>query len=74
MNDCCYIDSKTNRGCEARAELLIISGHAPDDYTHACPQHVEDLMVDGLFNHVYPLQRMVEELAPTVAQVKPRYL
>jgi len=57
MNDnpCCYIDSESEKGCEAQAELLIVSGHSPDDYTHACPLHVEDLFVDGPFNHVFPL-------------------
>lgn len=58
MNDakwCCYIDPESKGQCLADAELLIVSGYSPDDYTHACPLHVEDLMVDGPFNYVYPL-------------------
>lgn len=53
---CCHIDPDTGKGCEADAELLIVSGYSADDQIEACPQHVEDLFVDGPFNHVYPLE------------------
>ena len=59
MNDeanwCCYIDPESGKGCQADAELLIVSGYSPDDQIDACPLHVEDLMVDGPFNYVFPL-------------------
>jgi len=54
-NWCCYIDPESGKGCEADAELLIVSGHSSDDATEACPLHVEDLFTDGPFNHVFPL-------------------
>lgn len=54
-NRCCYIDSESGEGCEADAELVIVSGHAPDDTIDACPFHVENLFVDEPFNYVFPL-------------------
>jgi len=55
-NWCCYIDPESGEGCEAKAELVIVQGYAPLDFTDACPLHVEDLFVDEPFNHVYPLE------------------
>jgi len=55
-NPCCYINPESGEGCEADAELLIVSGYSPDDYTYACPYHAENLFIDGPFNHVFPLE------------------
>ena len=46
---CCNLE------CENTPRWEIWWGTAPDDYTHACVDHVGELLEDGTVNHVYPL-------------------
>ena len=53
---CCYIDAKTDRPCEAKAEWEIRHGDGPDDYTDGCTGHVGALLTDATVHTIYPIK------------------
>ncbi len=52
---CCWIGGWRNRPCRASAEWLIVHGPGPEDYTHACTDHVGELLTDASEHRIYRL-------------------
>ncbi len=61
---CCHVASFDSAGCaigngtpcEKDAEFEINDGPTPDDYTHACADHVGHMLQDGRISTVYPVE------------------
>jgi len=67
---CCFIEDQVTAAmalshaeiralsCPNPAEWLLIDGPLPDDYTHACTQHVGLLLSDAEVTKVYPMSHV----------------
>ncbi len=49
---CCYVSDSP---CLAEAEWILYEGDGPEDYTHACTEHVGHLLTDAPEHRVVPL-------------------
>lgn len=71
---CCYLPPREDEyvgathedvrrlGCQEQPRWLLITGFAPDDYTHSCTEHVTDLLGGA------PLIDIEDLVFPRVAQ------
>ena len=65
---CCFIDprSKLSEGCESYAEWQI-DGPGYEDFTHACTQHVGEMLSDAPVYIITPIQQQktLADIFPT---------
>lgn len=58
---CCYSDQeKLTDGCKRESEYQIWSGNGPEDYTESCFEHLEDMLDNSIYFHVFRIDRLAE--------------